>query len=36
VDEPGEMRRLVALGVDGIITDCPDVLQELLYGAEGA
>lgn len=30
VDEPDEMRRLIALGVDGIITDVPDVLRRLL------
>lgn len=30
VDEPDEMRRLIALGVDGIITDVPDVLRRVL------
>jgi len=30
VDEPGEMRRLTSLGVDGIITNKPDVLRELV------
>ncbi|MBM4466470.1 MAG: glycerophosphodiester phosphodiesterase [Chloroflexi bacterium] len=30
VDEPAEMKRLIALGVDGIITNRPDVLTEIL------
>jgi glycerophosphoryl diester phosphodiesterase len=30
VDEPDEMRRLIGLGVDGIITDVPDVLRRVL------
>ena len=30
VDEPGEMRRLTALGVDGIITNKPNVLRQIL------
>jgi glycerophosphoryl diester phosphodiesterase len=30
VDEPAEMERLVALGVDGIITNRPDVLRQIL------
>jgi glycerophosphoryl diester phosphodiesterase len=30
VNEPNEMRHLVALGVDGIITDRPDLLAEIL------
>jgi glycerophosphoryl diester phosphodiesterase len=34
VNEPDEMRRLVGLGVDSIITDRPDVLRALLAGAD--
>ena len=30
VDEPAEMERLIALGVDGIITNRPDVLRGIL------
>jgi glycerophosphoryl diester phosphodiesterase len=30
VDEPAKMKRLVALGVDGIITNRPDVLRKVL------
>jgi len=30
VNEPAEMKRLIALGVDGIITDAPDVLSALV------
>jgi glycerophosphoryl diester phosphodiesterase len=30
VDEPAEMRHLLALGVDGIMSDRPDLLMEVL------
>ena len=33
IDEPDEMRRLLDLGVDGIITDCPSVLADVLRPA---
>ena len=32
VDDPGTMRSLLDAGVDGIITDRPDVLREVLIG----
>jgi len=30
VDEPDEMRRLIGLGVDSIITNIPDTLRNVL------
>lgn len=33
VDDPGQMRNAVQLGVDGIITNRPDVLRHVLRGA---
>lgn len=33
INDPAEMRRLAALGADGLITDRPDLLAEVLGGA---
>jgi glycerophosphoryl diester phosphodiesterase len=30
IDDPAEMRRLLSLGVDGIMTDRPDLLRDVL------
>lgn len=35
VDDPGDMRRLLAMGVDGIQTDRPDVLADVLMDVAG-
>ncbi len=35
VDDPDDMRRLVAMGVDGIQTDRPDLLSEVLIDTVG-
>lgn len=34
INDPAEMRRLVDMGVHGIITDRPDLMQDILRGAE--
>lgn len=36
VDEPAEMRRLIALGVDSIFTNVPKVLHEIVRESSGA
>jgi len=36
VNERADMRRLIRLGVDGLITDYPDVAQEVLDAMEGS
>jgi glycerophosphoryl diester phosphodiesterase len=35
VDDPDEMRRLIGLGVSGIITNVPDVLRKTLVTTQG-
>ncbi len=35
VDDPGRIRHLARLGVDGVITDCPDVARDALMGLVG-
>ena len=35
VDEPSEMRRLLALGVDGLFTNHPDRMRALVDGDRG-
>jgi glycerophosphoryl diester phosphodiesterase len=35
VNEPAQMRSLLEIGVDGIITDRPDLLNEVVFGAPG-
>jgi glycerophosphoryl diester phosphodiesterase len=32
VNDPAEMRRLLDMGVDGVMTDAPDVLKQVLDG----
>jgi glycerophosphoryl diester phosphodiesterase len=35
VNDPGEMRRFLDLGVDGLITDRPDILARILHEERG-
>jgi len=32
VDSPGDMKNMIALGVDGIITNCCDALYQMKIG----
>lgn len=34
VNDPSDMRRLLDLGVDGIVTDRPELLNEVVFGSE--
>lgn len=34
VNDPADMQRLLDLGVDGIVTDRPDLLNEVVFGGE--
>jgi glycerophosphoryl diester phosphodiesterase len=36
VDDPSRIRALAQMGVDGVITDCPDVARDALMGLAGA
>jgi len=36
IDQPSEMRRLLALGVDAVMTDRPDLLRDIIDPASGA
>jgi glycerophosphoryl diester phosphodiesterase len=35
VDDPGEMRRLLALGVDGLFTNSPDRMRQIVDAPRG-